>query len=81
MWHICKAEEQDKDSQRLVPRNPQEVLKRQRNSESSLNSDTWAGDAWTGSKFNILTVIIIVSLLAPVLGLVFAWQTYGVYWG
>ena len=83
---MCQAEREDqpsaRDPQRLVPessRPPPDQKRRDR--ESSLYSDSWAGDAWRGSKFNILTIIVIVSLLAPVLGLIFAWQTYGVYWG
>ena len=46
-----------------------------------LYTDNWDGDQYKGSSFNILTVLAVISVLVPVLGLVFAYQTYGVLWG
>eukprot|EP00879_Flechtneria_rotunda_P005607 GHRR01005903.1.p1 GENE.GHRR01005903.1~~GHRR01005903.1.p1 ORF type:complete len:137 (+),score=13.65 GHRR01005903.1:179-589(+) len=46
-----------------------------------LYTNNWDGDQYKGSKFNILTVIALVSILTPLLGLVFAYSTYGILWG
>lgn len=46
-----------------------------------LNSDAWEGSEYKGSKYNILTLLVALFLLVPVLGLAFAFQTYGVLWG
>ena len=39
------------------------------------------GSVYKGSRFNILTVIALVSILTPLAGLAFAWWSYGVLWG
>ena len=46
-----------------------------------LYSENWDGSEYKGSKFNVLTVILIASVLAPAAGLVFAYTTFGVLWG
>jgi hypothetical protein len=46
-----------------------------------LYTANWDGSEYKGSKFNILTVIALVSVLTPLLGLVFAYTTFGVLWG
>lgn len=46
-----------------------------------LYTDNWDGDVYKGSPVNILTILAAVSILVPVAGLVFAYQTYGVLWG
>lgn len=46
-----------------------------------LNSDAWEGSEYKGSKVNILTLLVALFLLVPVLGLGFAYKTYGVLWG
>ncbi|WIA39531.1 hypothetical protein OEZ86_005621 [Tetradesmus obliquus] len=46
-----------------------------------LYTDNWDGSEYKGSKFNILTVLALLSILTPVLGLVFAYTTFGVLWG
>ena len=46
-----------------------------------LYTDNWDGDKYKGNPVNILTVLAALSVLVPVLGLVFAYQTYGVLWG
>ena len=38
------------------------------------------GDVYVGSKWNIMTVLMAVSILVPVMGLVFAWASYGTLW-
>ena len=39
-----------------------------------LYTDNWDGDVYKGSPINILTVLAAVSVLVPVLGLIFAYQ-------
>ena len=39
------------------------------------------GSVYKGSKFNVLTVIALASILTPLAGLIFAWWSYGVLWG
>ena len=34
-----------------------------------------------GSSVNILTVLIVVAVGVPIIGLIFAYQSYGVLWG
>jgi hypothetical protein len=46
-----------------------------------LYTDNWDGDVYKGRKLNVLTVILLASVLAPLAGLIFAYQTYGVLWG
>ncbi|KAK3271868.1 hypothetical protein CYMTET_19804 [Cymbomonas tetramitiformis] len=46
-----------------------------------LYTDNWDGDVYKGSGFNILNFLIILTIGVPVLGLIFAYQTYGVLWG
>lgn len=46
-----------------------------------LYTDNWDGDVYKGGKVNILSVLIAVSILAPLAGLLFALQTYGTLWG
>jgi hypothetical protein len=46
-----------------------------------LYSDRWQGDKYTGSPFNILNVILVVSFLVPLAGVAFAVLTYGDLWG
>jgi len=45
-----------------------------------LYSANWQGDVYVGSKWNIMTVLMAVSILVPVMGLVFAWASYGTLW-
>eukprot|EP00241_Pyramimonas_parkeae_P009932 CAMPEP_0114255106 /NCGR_PEP_ID=MMETSP0058-20121206/17372_1 /TAXON_ID=36894 /ORGANISM="Pyramimonas parkeae, CCMP726" /LENGTH=132 /DNA_ID=CAMNT_0001369443 /DNA_START=73 /DNA_END=468 /DNA_ORIENTATION=- len=46
-----------------------------------LYSDAWDGDVYKGKeKVNILTVLIALFIGVPVLGLIFAYQSYGVLW-
>lgn len=46
-----------------------------------LYTDNWDGDVYKGSSVNILSVLIVVSIVAPIIGLIFALQTYGTLWG
>lgn len=46
-----------------------------------LNSDAWEGSEYKGGRWNILTFLAALFVLVPVLGLAFAYQTYGVLWG
>eukprot|EP00468_Gymnochlora_sp_CCMP2014_P010213 CAMPEP_0167754908 /NCGR_PEP_ID=MMETSP0110_2-20121227/8533_1 /TAXON_ID=629695 /ORGANISM="Gymnochlora sp., Strain CCMP2014" /LENGTH=123 /DNA_ID=CAMNT_0007640843 /DNA_START=10 /DNA_END=378 /DNA_ORIENTATION=- len=51
-----------------------------RREREDLYSDSWAGDEYRGSSFNILTVLILVSVGAPIIGVTFALATYGKLW-
>lgn len=46
-----------------------------------LYTDNWDGDVYKGNPVNVLSVILAVSIIAPLVGLVFALQTYGTLWG
>ena len=46
-----------------------------------LYTDNWDGDVYKGNPVNVLSVILAISILAPLVGLVFALQTYGTLWG
>ena len=46
-----------------------------------LYTDNWDGDVYKGSPVNVLSVILAVSILAPLVGLIFALQTHGTLWG
>lgn len=61
-------------------RSPAKEHRRGRERED-LYTDNWDGDVYKGNKVNILSVLIVVSILAPVAGLIFALQTYGTLWG
>jgi hypothetical protein len=39
------------------------------------------GDSYKGGSVNILSVLVAISILTPVAGLIFAYQTFGVLWG
>lgn len=49
--------------------------------ESRLQSDNWDGDVYIGSRWNELSILYLIFMLTPLLGLLFAWASYGVYWG
>lgn len=36
---------------------------------------------YIGSNWNVLSVLYAIFFLTPVIGLLIAWATYGVYWG
>ena len=44
-------------------------------------TDNWGGDKWKGDKVNVLSIIVVVSILGPLVGLVFAYLTFGKLWG
>ena len=46
-----------------------------------LYTDNWDGSEYKGSGFNILTLLALLAVLAPILGLFFAYQSYGELWG
>lgn len=50
-------------------------------SEQRLHDSNWQGDVYMGSRWNELTVLYLVFLLTPIVGLLCAWLSYGVYWG
>jgi hypothetical protein len=46
-----------------------------------LYTDNWDGSEYKGSKLNVLSVILIVSILTPLFGIIFAYLSYGRLWG
>ena len=46
-----------------------------------LYTDNWDGDTYTGGGLNILTVLVGLGLGVPLVGLVFAYLTWGELWG
>ena len=46
-----------------------------------LYTDNWDGSEYKGSGFNILTLLIALSVLVPAAGLAFAYWSYGTLWG
>ncbi|QDZ18409.1 hypothetical protein HOP50_01g09150 [Chloropicon primus] len=48
---------------------------------ADLYTDNWAGDTYQGSGVNILTVLVGIGLGVPLVGLVFAYLTWGELWG
>ncbi len=40
-----------------------------------------AGDEYIGSNWNILTALMLISIVTPLVGLVFAYMSYGSLWG
>lgn len=45
-----------------------------------LYSANWQGDEYIGSNWNILTVLMGLTIAVPMLGLLFAWLSYGTLW-
>lgn len=46
-----------------------------------LYTDNWDGSEYKGSPVNILSIILVVSVLTPLAGIIFAYFTYGKLWG
>ena len=46
-----------------------------------LYTDAWDGSVYKGSSFNILSVLALLFVLTPLVGLAFAYLTYGELWG
>ena len=46
-----------------------------------LYTDNWDGDKYKGNPVNVLSVILVVSVLVPLAGLAFAYFTFGTLWG
>lgn len=64
-----------------IKRGQQQSQEQQRKDRPDLYSDRWQGDVYTGSRFNVLNVILVVSVLVPLLGIGFALWSYGKVWG
>lgn len=45
-----------------------------------LYSANWRGDVYVGSNINMLTLLMGLTFSVPLLGLLFAWATYGTLW-
>lgn len=62
----------------------QEYLKseeKMKDGEAHLHSSNWDGDVYVGSRWNTLSILYLIFLLTPLVGLAFAWATYGSLWG
>ena len=46
-----------------------------------LYTDNWDGSEYKGNPVNVLSIIVVVSILTPLAGLAFAYATYGKIWG
>ena len=46
-----------------------------------LYTENWGGDKWKGDKVNVLSIIVAVSIIVPLVGLAFAYLTFGKLWG
>jgi hypothetical protein len=46
-----------------------------------LYTEKWDGAEYKGSQINVLTIILIVSVLTPLIGVLFALRSYGTFWG
>lgn len=46
-----------------------------------LYTDNWEGDVYVGSRWNVLSVGLALTIAVPVLGIIFALSTRGVLWG
>jgi len=71
-------------------RTVREELQRRRDANEAANNgkdrkdlytDNWDGSEYKGSQFNILNLLVALFVLVPVLGLVFAYFSYGDLWG
>lgn len=43
-------------------------------------SHNWDGDVYIGGRWNELSVLYLIFLVVPLLGLLFAWATHGTLW-
>lgn len=59
----------------------EQLEKRKREDRPALFTDNWGGDVWQGGRINVLSVILLVSVLVPLGGLIFAYFTFGTLWG
>ena len=60
---------------------PQRGDPKRRIDREDLYTDNWGGDKWKGDKVNVLSIIVVVSILGPLVGLAFAYLTFGKLWG
>lgn len=51
------------------------------NDRRDLYTDNWEGDEYKGSAINTLSVLAAISILTPLIGLIFAYFSYGRLWG
>eukprot|EP00465_Bigelowiella_longifila_P010030 CAMPEP_0185254474 /NCGR_PEP_ID=MMETSP1359-20130426/3283_1 /TAXON_ID=552665 /ORGANISM="Bigelowiella longifila, Strain CCMP242" /LENGTH=165 /DNA_ID=CAMNT_0027837519 /DNA_START=20 /DNA_END=517 /DNA_ORIENTATION=- len=69
------------DNEEIAQRREANMIANNGKERKDLYTDAWDGDKYKGSSFNILTVLILVGIGAPVTGVVFALATYGKLWG
>jgi len=50
-------------------------------SKEKLNSSHWDGDVYTGGRWNELSILYLIFMLAPAAAGLFAWLSYGHLWG
>jgi len=82
---VCAAQQKDRRpstvAEQLGRTNAADASKRQKRDREDLYTDAWDGSEWKGSQFNVLNVILVVSVLVPLLGLAFAYWSFGKLWG
>ncbi|KAL0023843.1 hypothetical protein WJX77_010573 [Trebouxia sp. C0004] len=80
----CAADSKSSEQQSKAVRDQlaaRQLEARKRKDRGDLFTDNWGGDVWKGSKINVLSVILAVSILVPLGGLLFAYLTFGTLWG
>ena len=68
-------------SARAGETNPDAARYKKRKDRPDLYTNKWDGSEYKGSPFNVLNVILAVSVLVPLLGIGFALWSYGTLWG
>lgn len=58
----------------------QDEVDKDKEMHAHLYSSNWQGDVYVGSKWNILTVLLGLGFATPILGLLFAFLSYGTLW-
>lgn len=61
--------------------NPDSSKYKKTRDRPDLYTDKWDGSEYKGSAFNVLNIILVVSVLVPLLGIGFALWSYGTVWG
>lgn len=80
----CAADSKSSEQQSKTARDQiaaKQLEARKRKDRADLFTDNWGGDVWKGSKVNVLSIILAVSVLVPLGGLLFAYLTFGTLWG
>lgn len=58
----------------------QDEVDKDKEMHAHLYTKNWQGDVYVGSNWNILTVLLALGFATPLLGLLFAFLSYGTLW-